>query len=45
MKVLIGCEFSGAVRRAFRDRGHDAYSCDIPPLEYGTMDQALDALI
>lgn len=31
MKVLIGCEFSGAVRRAFRERGHDAWSCDILP--------------
>ena len=29
MKVLIGCEFSGTVRRAFRALGHDAWSCDI----------------
>ncbi len=29
MKVLIDCEFSGVVRRAFRARGHEAYSCDI----------------
>jgi hypothetical protein len=29
MRVLIGCECSGAVRRAFRDRGHDAWSCDL----------------
>lgn len=29
MKVLVACEFSGAVRRAFRARGHDAWSCDI----------------
>lgn len=28
LKVLIGCEFSGAVRRQFRRRGHDAWSCD-----------------
>lgn len=33
MKVLIGCEFSGVVRRAFRERGHDAWSCDILPAE------------
>jgi hypothetical protein len=33
MKVLIACEFSGVVRRAFRDRGHDAWSCDILPSE------------
>lgn len=29
MKVLIACEFSGVVRRAFRERGHDAWSCDL----------------
>lgn len=29
MKILIGCECSGVVRRAFRAAGHDAYSCDI----------------
>lgn len=29
MKVLVACEFSGAVRRAFSDRGHDAWSCDL----------------
>lgn len=31
MRVLIGCEFSGVVRRAFRAHGHDAWSCDILP--------------
>lgn len=29
MKVLVGCEHSGVVRRAFRARGHDAWSCDL----------------
>ncbi|HRE32779.1 MAG TPA: hypothetical protein PLD88_12445 [Candidatus Berkiella sp.] len=29
MKVLIGCEYSGIVRQAFRLRGHDAWSCDL----------------
>ena len=29
MKVLVACEFSGAVREAFRARGHDAWSCDL----------------
>lgn len=29
MRVLIGCEFSGVVRSAFREKGHDAYSCDL----------------
>lgn len=29
MKVLVGCEFSGVVRDAFRKRGHAAWSCDL----------------
>lgn len=29
MRVLVACEFSGVVRNAFRERGHDAWSCDI----------------
>lgn len=29
MRVLIACEFSGVVREAFSDRGHDAWSCDL----------------
>jgi hypothetical protein len=33
LKVLVACEFSGAVRRAFRDIGHDAWSCDLLPSE------------
>lgn len=33
MKVLIACEFSGIVREAFRERGHDAWSCDLLPTE------------
>lgn len=35
MKVLVACEFSGTVRRAFRARGHEAYSCDLLPAEDG----------
>ena len=31
MRVLIACEFSGVMRRAFRARGHDAWSCDLLP--------------
>mgnify|MGYP000058892382 CR=1 FL=1 len=31
MRVLVGCEFSGVVREAFRKKGHDAWSCDIIP--------------
>lgn len=33
MKVLVACEFSGVVRRAFRALGHDAWSCDLLPSE------------
>lgn len=29
MKILIGCEYSGRVRDAFRRRGHHAVSCDL----------------
>ena len=35
MRVLVACEFSGVVRRAFRARGHDAWSCDLLPAEDG----------
>ena len=31
MKVLIACEESQTVCKAFRERGHEAYSCDIQP--------------
>jgi site-specific DNA-cytosine methylase len=33
MRVLIACEFSGAVRDAFTRRGHDATSCDLLPTQ------------
>lgn len=33
MRVLVACEFSGTVRRAFRSMGHDAWSCDLLPAE------------
>lgn len=29
MRVLVACEESQAVCEAFRDRGHEAYSCDL----------------
>ena len=31
LRVLVGCEESGVVRRAFRALGHDAWSCDLLP--------------
>lgn len=33
MNVLIACEFSGVVRRAFQAQGHFAMSCDLLPAE------------
>jgi len=33
VRVLVACEYSGRVRQAFRDRGHDAWSCDLLPSE------------
>ncbi len=29
LKVLIACEYSGLIRNAFVEKGHEAYSCDI----------------
>lgn len=36
MRVLVACEFSGVVRRAFAEQGHDAWSCDLLPAEDGS---------
>jgi len=33
VRVLVACEFSGAVRDAFAALGHDAWSCDLLPAE------------
>lgn len=35
MKVLVACEESQTVCIAFRERGHEAYSCDIQPCSGG----------
>jgi hypothetical protein len=35
MRVLIACEESQAVCKAFRAKGHEAYSCDIQPCSGG----------
>lgn len=35
MRVLVACEFSGVVREAFNDKGHEAWSCDILPCLLG----------
>jgi hypothetical protein len=33
LKVLVACEFSGTVREAFKELGHDAWSCDLLPTD------------
>ena len=33
MKILVACEFSGTVRDAFIEKGHDAVSCDLLPTD------------
>ncbi|MBX3751926.1 MAG: DNA cytosine methyltransferase [Opitutaceae bacterium] len=35
-RILVACEFTGTVRRAFAARGHDAWSCDLLPAEDGS---------
>lgn len=36
LRVLVACEFSGVVRRAFASRGHDSWSCDLLSAEDGS---------
>lgn len=50
MKVLIACEESQRVCIAFRERGHEAYSCDIQDCsgghpEWHIKGDALEAMI
>lgn len=33
MRVLVACEYSATVRDAFRELGHDAWSCDLLPTD------------
>jgi hypothetical protein len=35
-RVLVACEYSGTVRRAFTAAGYDAWSCDLLPAEDGS---------
>ena len=35
MKVLVACEESQTVCKAFREKGHEAYSCDIQKCTWG----------
>ncbi len=36
LRILVGCEKSGVVRRALAARGHDVTSCDLQPSEDGS---------
>ena len=36
MRVLVACEFSGVVRRAFQARGHTVISCDLLEAQDGS---------
>lgn len=38
MKILIACECSQTLTEAFRNKGHEAYSCDLLP-SYGNLPQ------
>jgi len=35
MRVLVACEESQAITKAFRELGHEAYSCDLQPCSGG----------
>ena len=48
MDILIGCEYSGIVREAFRKKGHRVYSCDLLPAddnsEWNIQNDVVDAI-
>ena len=48
MKVLVAFECSGIIREDFRNKGHDAWSCDLKPTEiasdYHIQDNVLNHL-
>lgn len=33
LPILVACEYSNTVAQAFRDRGHEVYTCDLRPTE------------
>ena len=37
VRVLIACEFSGIVKTAFQQKGHETWSCDLLPSEKGSL--------
>jgi len=48
-RILVTCEFSGAVSAAFRELGHEAWSCDFLPTEgdprWHIQGDALEAIV
>lgn len=44
MRVLVACEYSGRVREAFIDQGHEAVSCDLLPSDLPGSHHIGDAL-
>jgi len=51
MNILIGCEVSGVIRNAYRERGYNAWSCDLQPADdkspyhfYGDVKGVVDPL-
>lgn len=42
MRILLACEFSGAVRDAMLAKGHEALSCDLLPSETPGPDRAME---
>lgn len=42
MRVLVACEESQEVCKAFRALGHEAYSCDIEPCSGGASGVAFE---
>ena len=39
MKILVACEESQEVCKAFREKGHEAYSCDIQMCYYDSVER------
>ena len=42
MRILIGCETSGEMRRALQAKGHEVFSCDLLPADDGAENHIID---
>jgi hypothetical protein len=45
VKILVACEYSGVVRRAFAAKGHEVYSCDLLPSEDNSQNHIQDDVL